>query len=141
MYKANAKWGEFPNTEYTSRLSDTYDGAIALCNEIKENERNSKSPLTLTATWITLSLDDYSHLYCPYCLERLPKNGSHWNSCFEYEASDCYPEYFPLTEKQMLNERINNINQANKKRNQLIRDSKKQKAEYEERLKLLNSEP
>ncbi len=29
---------------------------------------------------------DYSSFHCPRCLGPLPANGSHWNTCREYEA-------------------------------------------------------
>ena len=144
MYQANGKWdkkdiffAELNN--FSSSLHDTFEDAEKMCDKAEQSGFNGEGKIFPLATWVTFQLDDYSKHYCPFCLNKLPVNGSHWDCCDEYEADDCLPKYFPLTEAKMLEIRIGNIKQANKIRNKAIRESKTRQAEYEKRLELLTN--
>lgn len=59
-----------------------------------------------------MTAQDYSKLYCPRCLKPLPANGSHWDSCREYEADDAGPDELPLIKLEAYRKRVEQLDMA-----------------------------
>jgi hypothetical protein len=142
MYQANGSWdrvevffGELNN--FSAQLFETLELAENACGKLVSHGLNAKKKIFPLATWVTFQLDDYSKHYCPFCLNLLPKNGSHWNSCDEYEADNCLPKYFPMTELQMLEYRLANIRSNNIERKKKIKQSEGLADVYQKRICLI----
>jgi len=110
-YIVTARWpdGYFEaSRNETVQSFSTFDLADTAKELISNKGLDGKQKVFPLYARVTLFLKDYSHLYCPFCLEQLPIKGDHWEKCDEYEANCAMPVYFPLTKDQALKKIIIN---------------------------------